>query len=91
MDMILWIFQWVASIVGVGSFCVLLVYCFQEFGYWGLAFLLFPPALLAYYAPTRWTKCKVPMIVFLTCFAIAMILQRLRLGYWAWPDVERGA
>ena len=85
----LWLLQWVASILSVGAFCVLLVFCFKEFGAWGVAFLLFPPALLCYYVPTRWNKCRVPLLMFVLCFVTAMALQRVRLGYWAWPDVER--
>lgn len=89
MENALWILQWALSVLGVGAYCVLLVYCFKEYRALGIAFLLFPPALLAFYAPTRWSKCRFPFLLFVASLIGAMILQRLRLGYWAWPDVER--
>lgn len=91
MESTLWVLQWVVSLVGVGAYCMLLYYCFKEFGAWGIAFLLFPPALLLFYVPTRWPRCKYPLLTFLACVVLAMLFQRARLGYWAWPDVESGA
>lgn len=90
MENAFWALQWVVSLVGVGAYCVLLYHCFKEFGAWAIAFFLFPPALLFFYAPTRWQRCKYPLLVFVACAVLAMVLQRARLGYWAWPDVERG-
>jgi hypothetical protein len=87
----LWVFQWIVSLIGVGAYVVIVYHCFREFGAWGLAFFLFPPALLAVYAPTRWRKCRYPLLLFVVCFVCAGSLQRGRLGYWAWPDVGRGA
>jgi hypothetical protein len=91
MEMAVWALQWVVSLVGVGAYCVILYHCFKEFGAWAIAFLLFPPALLFFYAPTRWQRCKSPLLAFVVCVVVAMLLQRARLGHWAWPDVERGA
>ncbi len=91
MAILLWVLQWAISLVGVGAYAVLLYHCFKEFGAWGLAFFLFPPALLAYYVPTRWRRCRLPFLVFLACYVGSMSLQRGRLGYWAWPDVGAGA
>lgn len=91
MTMFLWILQWAVSLVAVGAYFVLVYRCFKEYGGWGVAFLVFPPALLFVYVPTRWRSCWAPALVFVAFFAGAMILQRARLGYWAWPDVGRGA
>jgi hypothetical protein len=91
MTTLLWVLQWVVSLVGVGAYVAIVYHCFQEFGAWGLAFLLFPPALLAFYAPTRWRKCRGSLLLFVVCCVLAALLQWGRLGYWAWPDVERGA
>jgi hypothetical protein len=52
----------------------------------GVACILFPPFLI-YYIPTRWGRCRNPFIVFAVGFVIAVLHQRARLGYWAWPDV----
>ncbi len=89
--MTLWVFQWVVSLVGVGAYAVLLYHCCKEFGAWGIPFVLFPPALIGFYAPTRWARCRYALGVFVVCGCVAMLLQRGRLGYWAWPDVGRAA
>jgi len=37
-------------------------------------------------ASERWQKLKYPLIVFGLCVLAATVLQRARLGSWAWPD-----
>jgi hypothetical protein len=85
------VLQWAVSIVGVGCYAMLIREVFREYRWWAVPFVLFPPALLFVYVPTRWRRCMVPFLVFIACFAMAMALQRARLGYWAWPDVGRSS
>jgi hypothetical protein len=87
MELTLWIFQWIVAIV---AYLFPLHYARQEYGIWGLLFfILVPPALMFYYIPTRWQRCKYAALVIVACVALAAWFQWGRLGYWAWPDVER--
>jgi hypothetical protein len=82
------ILQWLVSFVGVFGGVGLIIYlAFKEDWKLGTVSLLFLPFLL-YYIPTRWSECRNPTIVFVICFVVAALLQRARLGYWAWPDVQ---
>jgi hypothetical protein len=84
---LLLILQWVVSLIAVFGGIGLIIYmAMKEDWKLGVACLLFPPFLL-YYIPTRWARCRNPLIVFTVSFIVAALLQRARLGYWAWPDV----
>lgn len=88
MNMLLLALQWIVSLIGVFGGIGLIIYlAFKEDWKLGVAGLLFLPFLL-YYIPTRWAKCRNPTVVFAVCFVGAALLQRARLGYWTWPDVE---
>lgn len=87
MSVFLWVVQLVVSLIAVFGGVGLIVYwAFKEDWKLGAACLVFPPFLL-YYIPTRWGQCRIPLVVFVACFVVAALLQRARLGYWAWPDV----
>ena len=88
MNTLLLVLQWIVSLIGVFGGVGLIIYlAFQEDWKLGVAVFLFLPFLL-YFIPTRWAKCRNPTIVFVVCAIAAALLQRARLGYWAWPDVE---
>ena len=88
MTTLLMVLQWIVSLIGVFGGVGLIDYrAFKEDWKLGLACFLFPPFLL-YYIPTRWAKCRIPAAVFAIAFFAALLLQRGRLGYWAWPDVD---
>jgi hypothetical protein len=70
-----------------GGVAVIDYLAFKEDWKLGLACFFFPPFLL-YYCPTRWQKCRIPFVVFVLAAVLAALLQRARLGYWGWPDVE---
>ena len=89
MSMSLLAVQWAFSLVGVFCYCLLIREVVREYRWWALPFAIFPPALLFVYVPSHWRRCMVPFLIFVTCFASAMLVQRARLGYWAWPDVGR--
>ena len=85
---LLWGLQLVVSPIAVLYGIGLIVYlAMKEDWKLGVACLLFPPFLL-YYIPTRWGRCRYPFVVFAVGFVAAALLQRARLGYWAWPDVD---
>ncbi len=88
MNTTLWVLQLIVTFVAIAAYWVPLFHGFKEFGLWGLVLLLLPPVLLFYYIPTRWQRCKYAVLVLVACVALAAVLQRGRLGYWAWPDVE---
>jgi hypothetical protein len=82
------VLQWIVSLIGVfGGVGLIDVRAFQENWKLGVACFIFPPFLF-YYIPTRWDKCRFPFAVFAVAFVAALLLQRARIGYWAWPDVE---
>jgi hypothetical protein len=86
-NVLLLVLQWIVSLISV--FCgigVIIYWAMKEDWKLGVASLLFPPFLL-YYIPTRWGKCRNSFVVFVVGGAAAALLQRARLGYWAWPDV----
>jgi hypothetical protein len=89
MDTALLALQWVVTFVAIGAYLVLLHPALKDHGVWGL-WLLFPPVLILY-ALVKWQRCKYPFLILITCLVAAALLQRARLGYWAWPDVERVA
>jgi hypothetical protein len=85
---LLWVLQWIVSLIAVFGGVGLIDYlAFKENWKLGVACFLFPPFLL-YYVPTRWSICRYPSVVFAVGFVTAFLIQRIRLGYWAWPDVE---
>jgi hypothetical protein len=88
----LWAIQIIVSVLGV----------FIGFGWiWGVAFredwkvalvgVILMPIFLPYFIVTRWSKyqLKYPVLILVVTGIAAALLQRARLGYWAWPDVER--
>jgi len=107
-ETLLWVLQWVVSLVGVGAYLVLVYHCFREYGAWKVivgwywlstalhregfrnwAFFLFPPGYLLFLifaGSNRWQNLKTPLIVFGLCVLAATVLQRARLGNWAWPN-----
>jgi hypothetical protein len=86
-NILLLVLQWIVSLIAVFGGIGLIIYlAMKEDWKLGVACLLFPPFLL-YYIPSRWDKCRYPFIVFAVGFVIAALVQRARLGYWAWPDV----
>jgi hypothetical protein len=87
MDVFLWILQGLVSLGGIGAFLIILHPTLKEYGIWGL-WLFFPPVLILY-PLFRWKRFKYPYLVFIACFVAAALLQRARLGYWDWPDVEQ--
>ena len=85
---LLLVLQWIVSLIGVFGGVGLIIYrAFKEDWKLGVVGFLFLP-FLVYYIPTRWAKCRNPTIVFAVGAVAATLLQRARLGYWAWPDVE---
>ena len=90
MNVLLLVLQWVISLIAVfGGIGVIIYFALKEDWRLGVACLLFWPFLL-YYIPSRWVRCRNPFIVFALGSVIAALLQRARLGYWAWPDVGTG-
>ncbi len=87
MNILLLVLQWVVSLIAVFGGIGLIIYlAMKEDWKLGVACILFPPFLI-YYISTRWGRCRNPFIVFAVGSVIAALLQRARLGYWAWPDV----
>lgn len=86
MNLALWILQWIVTIIAIGAYIAILHPALKEFGIGGL--LLFFPLILLIYVPLRWRDCKFPFLLLAACVVAAALLQRARLGYWAWPDVE---
>jgi hypothetical protein len=77
------------SIAAIGAGIAILHPALKEHGIGGL--LLFLPPIFVIYSFFRWQRCKYPFLTLVACLALAAVLQRARLGYWAWPDVELAA
>jgi hypothetical protein len=87
MPTVLLVLQWIVSLIGVfGGIGLIIYFAFQEDWKLGVVSLFFLPFLL-YFIPTRWAKCRGPLATFIVCFVLALLIQRQRLGFWAWPDV----
>jgi len=87
MGTFLWALQLIVSLIGVlGCFGTAGHFAFKEDWRLGVICVLLPVAFL-YYIPTRWRNCKYLASLLAVCGVIAALLQRARLGYWAWPDV----
>ena len=86
-NVLLLVLRWIVSLISVfGGIGVIICWAMKEDWKLGVASLLVP-AFLLYYVPTRWGKCRNPFVMFAVGGAAAALLQRARLGSWAWPDV----
>jgi dolichol kinase len=91
MEMLLWTMQWIVSLafvlLGFGWF---LSAAFKENWLFAIFTIAFPPFLL-WFVPVHWSKyrLKYPIMIIVGGLILAALLQRARLGYWDWPDVEQ--
>ena len=81
--------QWAVSLVAVAFYCLLVRQVAMEYGWWAVAFVVFPPACSSSTCPPERLRCWRPFLGFVAAYTVAMGVQRLRLGYWAWADVGR--
>lgn len=72
MNLMLHILQWIVSLIGVLSLCFLLFKAMQS-----LVLLV-------------WKERGVRngIVIFVACGLMAATFQRLRIGFWDWPDVD---
>ena len=82
--------QWIVSVIGLVAFCYPLYAAFQENRILGLVGLVFPPISVPVCLLIYWKKYPMltALIVFLVMGVAATGLQRLRIGFWDWPDVD---
>ena len=72
MNLMLHILQWIVSLIGVFSLCFLLFKALQS--------------LLLLVGKER--SVRYGIVVFVLCGLMAATFQRLRIGFWDWPDVD---
>ena len=90
MNTVLHVGQWVVSIIGLVAFCYPLFAALKENRTLGIVGLFFPPVSVPVFLVVYWKKYPMlqALIVFVVMGAAAAGLQRLRLGFWDWPDVD---
>ncbi len=90
MDTILHIGQWIVSIIGVIAFCFPLYAAFQENKALGIVGAFLAPVAVPVFVIMFWKKYPMlqAVIVFVVMGAAAAGFQRLRFGFWDWPDVD---
>ena len=72
MTLVFHILQWIVSIIGVFALCYIL-----------------HNVLLALYDLLRKERSvRYAILIFVGCGVLAATFQRVRIGFWDWPDVD---
>lgn len=88
--MFLLILQWIVSLIAVGCICYVYHVAFLENKLLAIIGIVLMPIFLPVFLVMHWKKynLKYALIIFLLGFLFAACLQRARLGFWDWPDVD---
>lgn len=66
------ILQWIVSLIGVAALCYINYF------------------LLIALVQLLWKRRNVryALLIFVSCMLLATLFQRIRIGFWDWPDVD---
>lgn len=90
MTLLLIIAQWIVSLIAIWCIGYVFYVAVKENLVMGILGILIMPISLPIFMFMYWKKYPIRnvLILFLVCLGVAAGLQRIRLGYWDWPDVD---